>query len=144
MIEWTDALIAYPRPASPAAVRAAEAELGFRLPPDFLAVALVYQGARPVPAHLTVPGWGATDVAHLLHFEDHPGHTNIAARRFPLADAMEDNVIPFAADSGDDLFCFDYRRDPAHPSVVFWSVDSGPLLLADSFTAFLALLHPDV
>ncbi len=52
-------------------------------------------------------------------------------------------VIPFAEDIGGDLFCFDYRRDPAYPSVVFWSVDTGSVPLADSFTAFLDTLYQD-
>ena len=139
----------YPSPlpsppfASPAVVRAAERHLGVRFPTDFLALARVHQGAQPLPNHLTVPGFGATAVAHLLHFQDEPGFTNIVAHRFPLDDALEDGLIPFAEDIGDDLFCFDYRRDPARLSVVFWSIDSGPLPLADSFTAFLALLSPE-
>jgi len=143
MVQWLDALIPSPPIASRAAVRAAEQQLGVRFPSDFLALARVHQGAQPLPNGLTIPDFGGTAVAHLLHFLDEPGFTNIVARYFPLADAIEDGLIPFAEDIGDDLFCFDYRHDPAHPSVVFWSVDTGPLPLADSFTAFLALLAPD-
>ena len=143
MVQWVDGLIPNPPFAPRAAVRAAEQQLGVRFPPDFLAVARVHQGARPVPNGIAIPSFGGTAVAHLLHFGDAPGHTNIVARRFPLDDAMEDGVIPFAEDIGGDLFCFDYRRDPAHPSVVFWSVDTGPLPLADSFTAFLDTLYHD-
>ena len=143
MVEWVDALIPQPPQVTPDAIRAAEEQLDVRFPSDFLDVVRVHQGAQPVPNHITIPDFGGTAVAHLLHFQDAPGHTNIVARRFPLDDAMEDGVIPFAEDVGDDLFCFDYRRNPARPSVVFWSVDTGPLHLADSFTDFLDILYED-
>ena len=141
MVQWNDSLLPHPPVASTDAIRDAEAQLGTRFPPDFLAVARVHQGAQPVPSDISIPNFGITAVAHLLHFQDEPGQTHIVARRFPVDDAMEDGLIPFAEDIGDDLFCFDYRQDPEHPTIVFWSVDSGPVHLADSFTAFLDLLY---
>lgn len=141
MTEWHDAAITAPGAASETAVRDAERALRVRLPIDFLAVAREHQGAAPAPAKVTLPDGSVTGVAHLLHFEDEPGFTNIVARRFPVAEVLDKGIIPFAEDVGGDLFCFNYRQDPERPSVVYWSVDTGAVPLASDFTAFVAALH---
>jgi hypothetical protein len=137
VVEWVQET---PRPAATdAAVREHEDALRVDLPRDFLAVAQPRQGASPVPAGVTLPDGSVTAVGALLHFAE--GFRNIVARRFPLADVLEKGVIPFAEDIGGDVFCFSYRDDHDHPPVVFWSVDTGPVRLAPSFTAFVATLH---
>ncbi len=141
MVTWHDGLIANPPLASDDAVRTAERALRVRFPADFLAVARVHQGATPVPSGITLPDGAVTAVKNLLHFADEPGIRNIVARRFPVVDVLAKGVIPFAEDIGDDLFCFNYRKTPDAPTVVFWSVDTGMVPLAASFTDFLALLH---
>ncbi|MBM2619996.1 SMI1/KNR4 family protein [Actinoplanes sp. LDG1-06] len=141
MVTWTDGAIDDPRPASDTAVREAQDELEVILPPEFLAVAQVHQGAAPVPAAIDLPNGFGTAVDHLLHFEDSPFVSNIVAAIFPLLDVLDEGIIPFAADAGGDFFCFDYRTDAANPSVVFWSVDWGIIPLAPSFTDFLTMLR---
>ncbi|WP_067501220.1 SMI1/KNR4 family protein [Actinoplanes sp. TFC3] len=141
MVKWVDGAIDDPRPASDVAVRQAQDELGVDLPPEFLAVAQVHQGAVPVPAGIDLPNGFATAVGHLLHFEDAPFVSNIGAAMFPLQDVLEEGIVPFAADVGGDFFCFDYRADGDHPSVVFWSVDWGVVPLAPDFAGFLAMLR---
>lgn len=138
---WRDSLIVDPPAASDAAVREAERSLRVGLPADFLEVARVHQGATPVPAKVTLPDGAVTSVKNLLHFEDEPGMRNIVHRRFPVLDVLDKGIIPFAEDIGDDLFCFNYRKDPYDPSVVFWSVDTGAVLLAPDFDSFVAMLH---
>ena len=140
-MRWVDAAITNPRPATQAAVDAAERDLRVPLPSDFLAVASVHQGAAPVPAAFDLPGGFVTAVGHLLHFEDSPFTSNIVAAQFPLEGVLDKGVIAFAHDIGGDPICFSYRADFDHPPVVYWSVDTGEVRLADSFTAFLALLH---
>ena len=125
MVSWADGAIDDPRPASDSAVRQAQDELEVTLPPEFLAVAQIHQGAAPVPARIDLPNGFSTAVDHLLHFEDSPFVSNIVAAIFPLLDVLDEGIIPFAADVGGDFFCFDYRTDDVHPSVVFWSVDWG-------------------
>ncbi len=141
MVTWQAGVSPNPSVASDAAVRAAERALRIRFPADLLAVARVQQGAVPTPAKITLPDGAVTAVKHLLHFAEEPGMQNIVARQFPVANVLDKGVIPFAEDIGDDLFCFNYRETPDTPSVVFWSVDSGIIPLAASFTEFVALLH---
>jgi len=50
-------------------------------------------------------------------------------------------IIPFAEDTGGDLFCFDYRKSAETPSVVFWSAGTGIIAIAPDFTTFLDALH---
>ena len=141
MVTWVDGAIADPSPAADAAVRGAEDALRVDLPPDFLAVARVHQGATPQPDGIALPNGFTTGVAHLLHFEEAPFVSNIVAARFPVAESLDKGVIPFAADIGGGLFCFSYRKDYDHPPVVHWSADWGELPLAASFTDFVALLR---
>ena len=141
MVNWVDGAIDDPRPASDSAVRQAQDELEVELPPEFLALAQVHQGAAPVPAGIDLPNGFGTAVDHLLHFEDSPFVSNIVAAIFPLLDVLDDGIIPFAADVGGDFFCFDYRAGGEHPAVVFWSVDWGVVPLAPTFTGFLAMLR---
>lgn len=139
MVEWHDAALTSPAPASDEAVRAAERQLRVRFPADFLAVARAHQGAAPEPAKVDLPDGSVTSVGHLLHFEE--GTANIAARRFPVEAVLQKGVIPFAEDIGGDLFCFNYRKTPDAPTIVYWSVDSGPLAIADSFSAFVRMIR---
>lgn len=141
MVTWVDGAIANPPPASEEAVRAAQLQLRVPFPADFLAIARTHQGARPEPADIDLGNGFTTAVDCLLHFEDSPFVSNILAAGFPVADALDKGVIPFAKDIGGDLFCFSYREDYDHPPVVFWSADWGTLPLAPSFSAFVELLH---
>ena len=140
-VVWIDSLIVDPPVASDASVREAERALRVRLPADFLAIARLRQGSRPMPSGITLPDGAVTAVKNLLHFEEEPGIRHIVHRRFPVMDVLQKGIIPFAEDIGDDLFCFNYRKDPYHPSVAYWSVDTGAVPLAPDFGAFLAMLH---
>ncbi len=143
MVNWIDGAISDPKPADPKAVKAAENELRVNLPPDFLAIAAVHQGATPSPAKIWLPNGSGTAVAHLFHFEDAPFTSNILAAGFPWQDSLDKGVIPFAADIGGDLFCFNYREDYDNPPVLYFSVDTGALPLAANFTDFIALLSDE-
>ena len=138
-VTWTDGALARPGPARAAQVIAAARELGVHFPEDFLAVAMRHPGAEPIPSGFQMPNGFVYAVEHLLHFEP-DSFANIVTRRFPLRDVMPETVVPFAEASGGDLVCFDYSRDPEAPTVAFWSVDTGLVPLASSFTAFLELL----
>jgi cell wall assembly regulator SMI1 len=63
-------------------------------------------------------------------------------------DQLPEKVIPFAEDGGGDMMCLDYRDDPEHPTVVYWSheepKETSISPLADSFTKFLDSLQPPI
>ncbi len=140
MVTWRDGAITNPKPATPDAVRRAKRELRVRFPADYLAVAAMHQGARPKPASFKLPDGSGEGIAYLLHFEDDL-FSNIAARIFPLRDVLLKGVIPFAEALGGNVLCFNYRKDPGNPTVEFWSVDTGPVPVASSFTDLLTKLH---
>lgn len=141
MVTWQDGAIASPRPATEDELRAAERALRVPFPADFRAVAQAHPGAAPVPAKVDLPDGSVTSVAHLLHVLPEPGFSNIVGRMFPVAAVLKKGVIPFAEDIGGDLFCFSYRADFDHPPVGYWSVDTGFVRLAASFTEFIDSLH---
>lgn len=141
MVEWHDEAISSPPLADDAAVRAAERALRVRFPADFLEVARAHQGAAPEPARVDLPDGSVTAVGRLLHFEEEPGLSNVVHRGFPLQGVLAKGIIPFAEDIGGDVFCFNYRKTPEHPTIAYWSVDTGTVPIAASFTAFVALLH---
>lgn len=140
MVQWVDGAISNPPIASATAIKAAENHLRVDLPLDFLAIAAAHQGASPVPAKVHLPDGSVTSVAHLLHFEPTPFVSNIVAAQFPWQGVVDKGIIPFAADTGGDVYCFNYRDDYDNPGVVFFSVDHGVVPLASSFTAFVAWL----
>jgi cell wall assembly regulator SMI1 len=141
MVEWINDSIDRMRPATNDEVKAAEEALGVRFPADFLAIAQPQQGVEPVPHQVDLPNGFTVSVDHLLPFSESAGIDNIVARRFPLEDVLDPKVVPFAEDTGGDLFCFDYGKGADTPSVGFWSTDTGLVQLAPDFTSFVASLH---
>jgi hypothetical protein len=141
MVQWIDRVISNPAPARPEVIRAAEDELRVPLPADFMAIAAHHQGAAPEPAGIVLPNGWETAVDCLFHFEDSPFTSNILAAGFPYEGVLDKGIIPFARDTGGDLFCFNYREDYDNPSVVFFSTDTGMLPLAASFTDFIGMLR---
>ena len=140
-VDWQPDAVPGAPPAIADQVIAAYRALGrWPLPQDFLEIASGKQGARPVPGSFTLPDGRVEAVEHLLHFQG-DSFSDIVERRFPLQDVLDDGVIPFAECLGGDVLCFDFRADRENPTVAFWSVDTGLVPLAASFTAFVALLH---
>ena len=142
-VTWINDQIANPPYASDEAVRVIERQFGVRFPADYLAVARAHQGAAPRPAGFDVEDFGRTAVQYLLHFEEKPPFSNIASRWEMAQDGLAEKVVPFAEEIGGDLVCLDFRENPDAPTVAFWSVDTGEVTIADSFTDFLTKLHGD-
>ncbi|WP_147392110.1 SMI1/KNR4 family protein [Amnibacterium setariae] len=141
LVEWVpEAVPGAPRAIAEQVIGTYRAIGRWPLPEDFLEVAAEHQGVRPSPASFDLPGGFVQSVEHLLHFEP-DSFSNLVTRRFPLEGVLDDGVIPFAECLGSDVLCFDFREDRDAPSVAYWSVDTGLVPLAASFTAFVALLH---
>ena len=144
MVTWTGQFAPSAKAEIEKRVKEAEAYFGVAFPPSFLAIATSYPKAEAEPNGIGLPDGSGTGLGHLLHFEEGTGaegFSNIISRIFPVEEVLEKGIIPFAEDVGGDLFCFNYRDDPDHPHVVFWSVDTGTLRLASSFDDFVAMLR---
>jgi hypothetical protein len=79
----------------------------------------------------------------LLHFEDQPKGIDILGVAED-SEVLPDKVIPFAADPGDNYFCFDYRSVQTDPPVVFMATDdpdAQPEHLADTFSELIESLQ---
>lgn len=139
-VTWVDGALTQPSVAHAKSVIAIARELRVHFPEDYLDVAIGHQGARPEPGDFDLPGGWTYGVEHLLHFEP-DSFSNLLTRRFPVEEVLPPTVVPFAEASGSTLVCFDFGIDAEAPTVAFWSVDTGLVPLADSFTAFLDLLH---
>ena len=130
-------------------VRRAEATLGITLPADFVAFALNNDGAVPLQSYFTCaqPRTGDREIqlGKLLSLDRSKSDGLLSvvgnSRGEPPA-----GLIPFGGQGAGDMICFDYRDESASPSVVYWLHDLSPdeaiVKLADSFTNFIALLHP--
>jgi SMI1-KNR4 cell-wall len=128
--------------ANPDDVRDVEQQFGVRFPADYLEIATKFHGASPEPSHIKLPDGTGTGFGTLLHFTDEPLFYNIRSRRWMLEDWLPDGVVPFADTSG-DVWCFDFRANPAAPAIVYYQHD-GPDLdfppVATSFTDLLSKL----
>lgn len=141
LVEWVPAAVpSAPRAMAEQVIAAYRAIGHWPFPEDFLDVAAERQGVCPVPGAFDLPNGFTQAVEHLLHFEP-DSFSNIVTRRFPLEAVLDDGVVPFAECLGSDVLCFDFRLDRDAPTVAYWSVDTGLVPLADSFTGFVALLH---
>jgi hypothetical protein len=132
-------------------LRGAELLFGFNFPADYRECVRVNHGAHPEPGGFTVPGprpWGS--VLGVLLTLDWRRRENVWALLASLAvDAqLPDGLFPIAEDGGGDFLCLDFRADPDHPAVAYWSHevggDEGVVPIAGSFTGLLALLSDPV
>ncbi len=136
MVDWQFPLDGAPR-ARIKDVQAVEANLGVKFPPDYLEVAIAHQGASPDPYVVPLPDGTTTTFETLLHFDPvRAPHTNLTALLYMLEDRLHVGIIPFAT-SGSDLWCFDFRQDPANPTIVLAVRDNDfdPIPVKDTFTA---------
>jgi hypothetical protein len=117
-----------------------EAELGTKLPDDYRAFLLKYNGGRPVPDTVDVenaPGT-PTDVQTLFGIGRQIESSGLVWNKQVLADRLPEDCLPIACDSGGNLFCL-----AEGGRVVYIDLDSpepGKYLVADSFDAFLQKL----
>jgi cell wall assembly regulator SMI1 len=146
MVQWKDLLIENPPAASDEKVQQVEQKIGRRLPADYLEVARVNQGRIPVPNCFDLADGDGSCINHLLVFEE--DSLDYIVGRWEI---MEDgspsrDIVPFAADPGGSLICFDYRTDPENPAVVFWDHEDNAKrkiqTIASSFTDMIDKLSP--
>jgi cell wall assembly regulator SMI1 len=129
-------------------VRKVEAELGVNLPADFAEYVKPHHGGSPDKSDFFYadPRIGQVNscLAELLSF-DLAYDDNIVTTRKDLGDQLPPGVVPFGATGFGDYVCFDFRRRPDSPSVVYWShekpIEESVIPLADSFTDFLDRLR---
>lgn len=143
-LEWTDWFLTPAPRLTDERIHIVERRLGVRLPADYLEVVRDRQGAAPSPSVVPLPDGSSTVLNALLHLEEQPEGLSLISAGCP-DDLLPRWLVPFANDPGDNLFCFDYAADAAHPPVVFWPYDhlpDPPVWVADSFTALLSQLRP--
>jgi cell wall assembly regulator SMI1 len=139
-------------PVDNQAIDALERTLGVKFPPDFRRVIQRCHGGVPVERsafHYEDPSIGTTGSgigALMTLYPDDTDGILTTLRLLSIDEQLPDKVIPFADDGGGDMMCLDYREDPDHPKVVYWSheeeKDKSIIFLADTFTEFLAMLKP--
>lgn len=140
----------YGKPVDAAVVKSIENSLGVEFPRDFIDYAKKYHGGMPNKTDFDYfdPVKGAKAVSglgQLLSF-DLSRPMNIVKNYQTLADDnFPKGIIPFANTAGGDQICFDYRQNPATPSVVLWKherhVEESIVPLATTFTDFLKMLY---
>lgn len=117
-----------------------EAELRARLPGDYRAFLLNYNGGSPVPDTMAVenaPGT-PTDVQVFFGISRHIESSNLIWNKNIFSDRIPEDCLPIACDSGGNLFCL-----AEGGRVVYIDLDSpepGQYLVTDSFEAFLQKL----
>jgi cell wall assembly regulator SMI1 len=130
-----------------------ERALGVKFPSSFRQVIQSCHGGTPVERREfyyqdPIIGKMTSGIGALLTLKPDDELDGILETTLNLTGAgrLPNKVIPFAEDGGGDLMCLDYREDPDHPKVVYWSheeeEDQSIIPLADSFTEFLDGLLP--
>lgn len=73
----------------------------------------------PRPKVFDIPGLDESTFNDLLtlHIDD---KYSIVQRHENIKDRLVDGIYPFASDSFGNFLCFDYRNNPASPTIVFW------------------------
>ena len=148
-IQWRDRVIENPPPVSDEQVDKVEQAIGWRFPQDYLRVVRINQGRKPQPDCFELANGDSSVISYLLVVEEHhfqylPGLMWLmAGGRFP--ESGPSFIVPFAADPGESLICFDYRAGPENPAVVFWDHEANakrsPQTIAASFTDLLEKLY---
>lgn len=119
-----------------------EETLGLRLPDDFKAFLLEYNGGRPVNnIHPAVN----TDIHWMLGLNKDPLWSSLYFNVETYANRLPKSTIPIAGDSGGNLFVM--RLDETDYGMIgFWTHDTGSGIiepLASSFMEFTNQLIPD-
>ena len=145
-ISWRPYVWKTARPATPQEMAKLEEELGVSLPADYKNLAITHQGMAPTPCVLDI-GRGNTVVCELLTIsfdEEHWGSSMLEAYK-DTQHYLPQGIYPFAATGAGDFICFDYRRSPDAPSVVFYFTEAegeeAIYPVANSFTEYLSKLH---
>ncbi|HFK1459198.1 SMI1/KNR4 family protein [Bacillus pretiosus] len=96
-----------------------EKYFGIKFPEDFIACVKKYDGGYPDPNSFYLPGQDENIFNDLLtfHIED---EYSIVQNYEDIKEELIDNVYPFANDPFGNFLCFDYRNNPASPTIVFW------------------------
>ena len=130
-------------------IESIEKKLGIQLPGDYLQVAKIYNGKRPIPGDIDV-GKRSTVVTFLLTLEAEENNSpDSLLSSYKNNDDRDNKIVPFAIAGGASRFCFDYRKNNLNPTVVFDNSDlefSDPrsiVNVCDTFTDFLEKLYSD-
>ena len=125
------------------AIAAAEQEIGFSLPHEYLDLLRVQNGGYirfSLPemdmVHDMIKGIGP-DVNWLMDTQWKDYQESLS---FPL-----DGLVPFDDGNGHNYVCLDYRHDPAHPSVTYVDTEGDrQTKIAASFSEYLSRLRINV
>jgi len=121
-----------------------ESIAGGPLPPDYWELALAHQGEGLDPDLVQYPAFESL----ILLLPLSPERLDKALESYSIIAIVRDvmprypaGLLPFADDTGGNLWAFDYRDDPASPSVVFidheLTGEAGVTAQAPDFAAML-------
>lgn len=128
-------------------VEGLEATLGSTLPEPYREFLLAYNGGRPVPDGIVIPGYDETDVQVIFGVGRQVESSCIDWNLRLLESRLPDGLLPIATDSGGNLFCLSLRREDrgavlyADLESVFGELGIAPIhMVCSSFTEFLNCL----
>jgi len=130
-------------------IEAIEKKLNVRLPDDYLLIAKLHNGKRPIPGDIDV-GKRSTIVTFLLTLEAKDSNSSDSLlSSYQNNDDRDDKIVPFAIAGGASRFCFDYRENISTPTIVFDNSDieyadpRSTVKVCNTFTEFLGKLYSD-
>jgi cell wall assembly regulator SMI1 len=147
-VQWKPRIWKGPFLATPQDAESLEKAWGVKLPEDYKQVAMTHQGMTPYP-HVLDIGTGNTVISELLTIskcEDDDLRIYSMSETYELIKPhVAPGIYPLASTSAGDFICFDYRRSPDTPKIVFYFTEAageGAIYpVADNFTEFLSKLH---
>lgn len=122
---------------------------GFNFPRDYIDFIHVYQGGKPSCLYTDIEGYGTTKFDCFLTFimaDDN----DILEQYHVVRKKLGTNLLfPIAWDNDLSYFCFDYRKEPKKPKIVYWNYKrlsdgkfpEGIFSVCDTFSDFLGRFH---
>ena len=128
-----------------------EEKIDIRFPRDFIACVKDYNEGSPSPRIFDCKSQFdgkniETSFGGLMSFNPEDIEYILQSYKVLRSEHSQDLIVPFAADAGGNLICFDYRETKENPPVVYWEHEAYPpekaiTYLAPTFTDFLKMLR---
>lgn len=126
-----------------------EEENGIKFPDSYIDILLNHHGSRIEPSGFNVywndekEEYSVDELLEMSRDEDAFGDIPDYMEILHLDNGLSKKIIPFGADAGGNLMCFDYRESDFVPKIVFWKHDEDRGLdsVSDSFDQFLDKLY---
>src|SRR5699024_2600155 len=126
-------------------IQAVGEKLGVIFPKDYVQTAKKHHGGYPEPNRFMVEGVERV-LGVLYSFDPEHEDGDLLTNNEDYRDehGIPKQVVIFGEDPAGNFPCFDFRKDPKQPSIIFWNHEregGDPKVVTHTFEDFLLMLH---